>query len=91
MAKEKTEVEVKEKKQKSSEKSSKPEKKNSLFKKIAKYFKDLKSEFKKVVWPTKQQVFNNTVVVLSCMVIMGLFIFGLDSAFMKLLELLIKK
>ena len=28
--------------------------------KVVKYFKDLKSEFKKVVWPTKQQVINNT-------------------------------
>lgn len=73
---------------KTSKKSSKKdEKKLSFFKKVVKYFKDLKSEFKKVVWPTKIQVFNNTLVVLVTMCVVGLFVFGLDTAFLKLLGL----
>ncbi|MCC8043835.1 MAG: preprotein translocase subunit SecE [Oscillospiraceae bacterium] len=58
---------------------------------VVKYFKDLKSEFKKVVWPSKKTVFNNTGVVLVTMVISGLFIWGIDSLFVKLLELLINQ
>lgn len=46
---------------------------------IKKYFKDLKSEIKKVVWPSKKQVINNTGVVLTVMVIVGLFLAGIDA------------
>lgn len=49
--------------------------------KVVKYFKDLKSEFKKVVWPSKKSVVNNTGVVLAAMIISGLFIWGVDSVF----------
>ena len=34
-----------------------------FFKNIAKFFRDTRSEMKKVVWPNKKQVINNTVVV----------------------------
>lgn len=46
---------------------------------IKKYFRDLKSEIKKVVWPSRKQVVNNTGIVLTVMVIMGLFLFGVDT------------
>ncbi len=46
---------------------------------IKKYLKDLKSEIKKVVWPSKKQVINNTGVVLTVMVIVGLFLGGIDA------------
>ena len=68
---------------KNSEKKSK--KKGSA---VAKYFRDLRSEFKKVVWPTKKQVANNTLVVLGTMAAAGLFVFALDSGMYKLLQLL---
>lgn len=54
--------------------------------KVVKYFKDLKSEFKKVVWPSKKTVVNNTGVVLAAMVISGLAIWGIDSAFAAALK-----
>ena len=47
--------------------------------KFIKFFKDLKSELKKVVWPSKKQVLNNTWVVLVVMTVVGLFIAGIDS------------
>lgn len=56
-------------------------------KSIAKYFKDLRSEFKKVVWPSKKTVLNNTVVVLIALVISGIFVWGLDTLFSSLLRL----
>lgn len=46
---------------------------------IKKYFKDLKSEIKKVVWPTRKQVINNTGVVLTVMVVVGLLLAGIDA------------
>lgn len=74
---------------KASAKSSK-NKKNSFGKKFIKYFRDLKSEFKKVVWPSKKQVFNNTLVVLSFTGVIMLFIFGLDTGLSALLKLILK-
>lgn len=82
-------VKEKQEKSKSSAKTQK-DKKKSFGYKIVKYFKDLKSEFKKVVWPTKKQVFNNTLAVLVSMSILGLFIFGLDTGLLKLLEIILK-
>lgn len=67
---------------------SKPAKKSQAKKpnKVVKYFKDLRSEFKKVVWPSRKTVVNNTGVVLAAMIISGLAIWGLDSAFAALLK-----
>ena len=52
--------------------------------KIAKWFKDLKIEFKKVVWPTKETVINNTAVVLAVVVGAALIVGGLDFGFLHL-------
>ncbi|MCM1577775.1 MAG: preprotein translocase subunit SecE [Ruminococcus sp.] len=54
--------------------------------KVAKYFRDLKSEFKKVVWPSKNTVVNNTGVVLVVMIGSALVMWGLDSGFAALLK-----
>lgn len=67
------------------------DKKNSFGMKVAKYFKDLKSEFKKVVWPSKKDVFNSTSVVLLSIVIMGVFVFALDTGLLKLMNLILNK
>lgn len=52
---------------------------------IVKYFKDAKSEFKKVVWPSRKQVFNNTTVVIVSLVVSGIAIWALDSVFSTIL------
>ncbi|MCC8069325.1 MAG: preprotein translocase subunit SecE [Ruminococcus sp.] len=57
--------------------------------KVVKYFKDLRSEFKKVVWPSKKKVINNTSVVLGSIVIMGIFVGLLDTGLFKLLQLIL--
>ena len=43
-----------------------------------------KSEFKKVVWPSRKKVFNNTFVVLVVLVIASVFVGGLDFGLLKL-------
>ena len=69
----------------------KAEKKPNFFKKVAAYFRDLRSEFKKVTWPSKKQVFNNTLVVLVTIVLGGIVVWGLDSLFSFLIKLLLQK
>ncbi len=62
--------------------------KTGFFKKIARFFKDLKSEFKKVVWPTKKQTLQNTGVVLAFMGIVGVAIWCLDWGFLSFFNLI---
>ena len=45
---------------------------------ICRYFRELKSELKKVVWPTPKQVLKNTLIVLACVVVVGVFIWLFD-------------
>ena len=45
---------------------------------VCKFFRELKSELKKVVWPTPQQVGKNTLVVLCCVLVVGIFIWLFD-------------
>ncbi len=54
---------------------------------ICRYFRELRSELKKVVWPTPKQLLKNTLIVLACVIVVGVFIwlfdfvarFGIDS------------
>ena len=46
--------------------------------KICKYFRELKSELKKVVWSTPQQVLKNALIVLACVLVVGVFIWLFD-------------
>ena len=46
--------------------------------KIAKYFRELRSELKKVVWPTYQQVLKNAAIVVGCVLVVGIFIWLFD-------------
>ena len=45
---------------------------------VAKYFRELRSELKKVVWPTPKQVLKNALIVLACVVVVGVFIWVFD-------------
>lgn len=45
---------------------------------ICKFFRELKSELKKVVWPTKEQILKNTLVVAACVLVLGVFIWIFD-------------
>ena len=47
---------------------------------ICRYFRELRSELKKVVWPTPQQVLKNTLIVLACVLVVGVFIWVFDFA-----------
>lgn len=53
-------------------------KKVNVFARIGRWFREMKSELKKVVWPSKSQMVNNTLVVFACVVVIGIFIWAFD-------------
>lgn len=56
--------------------------------KIATYFRELKSEFKRISWPSFKQVRNNTGIVIAFIIILGVFIAIVDFIFNWLITLL---
>ena len=67
----------------------KPKKKSGIFSRIAKWFRELRSELKKVVWPTKSQVLNNTVVALVVIFGSAIVIWAFDQVASIGIELII--
>ena len=45
---------------------------------VTKYFRELRSELKKVVWPSSAQVGKNTAIVAGCVFVVGVFIWLFD-------------
>ena len=56
--------------------------------KLRKWFKDLKIEFKKVVWPTKKTVVNNTSVVVGVIVASAALVGIIDQFFLFIMRLI---
>ena len=56
---------------------------------VSKFFRDTKSELKKVVWPSKEDVKTNTVVVLVTVAIAAVVMILLDASFGGILGLII--
>lgn len=51
------------------------------------FFKSVRSEFKKIVWPTKEELVNSTIVVLISLVVVSAFIKLIDELIRFLLNL----
>lgn len=77
------------KEEKTKEKKTSGKSKKKKPNRIVKWFRDLRSEFKKVTWPTKKKVINNTTVVLVTMVIASAFVGGLDYGLLKLFNFIL--
>ena len=45
------------------------------------FFKDFKAELKKVIWPTPKQIVNNTIAVITIVLIAAVIVFVLDFVF----------
>ncbi|MDD3165219.1 MAG: preprotein translocase subunit SecE [Oscillospiraceae bacterium] len=54
-------------------------KKEGFFARIKRMFREMRSELKKVVWPTKRQLLNNVLVVLVCCLVVGACIWIFDA------------
>ena len=64
-------------------KKDKANKKPSIFSRIGKFFREYKAEMKKVTWASREDTLRNTVVVAVTVVIVGVALFVLDTAFEK--------
>lgn len=53
--------------------------------------KDIRLELKKVVWPTKEQLINNTVSVLAACLLIGILIWVIDSGLSSILNLIFSR
>lgn len=47
--------------------------------KIGKWFREMRSELKKIVWPSKKQVANNFLVALVVIVVFSIVVWGFDQ------------
>ena len=54
-------------------------KKLPFLKRVAKWWREMRSELKKVVWPTRKQIVNNTIVSLVVMIAAAIVIWGFDE------------
>ena len=54
--------------------------------KVKKFFKDYKSEFKKIVWPSKADTLRQSGLVIAAIVVFGVIISLLDTGFSKIMS-----
>lgn len=54
-------------------------KKKDFFKKVSNYVREIRSELKKVIWLSREQLINNTVTVLLACLVMGVIIWTVDG------------
>ena len=60
--------------------------KPGFFQRIGKWFREMKSELKKVIWPTGEQLTKNTLVSVGMIIISSIVIWGFD----EIAQLLVK-
>ena len=65
------------------------EKKPGLVKRLVKWLREMRSELKKVSWPTIPQLINNTCIVLVAIVIVGAVVALLDLVFTNIVTTVI--
>ncbi len=64
--------------------------KKNIGSRIVSWAKEIKSELKKVVWPSFAKVRKNTVIVIIYVLLVGVVIMALDWVFTYLINLIIK-
>ncbi|MBT4124674.1 MAG: preprotein translocase subunit SecE [Candidatus Pacebacteria bacterium] len=57
---------------------------------LLQYFREVAKELKKVSWPTKEQTYNLTLLVVGVTAIAALYIGGLDYVFSRLMSIVIR-
>ena len=56
----------------------KDDSKPGFFKRIGKWFREMKSELKKVIWPTRKVLAKNTLISVGAIVVSSVVLWGLD-------------
>ncbi|MCR5575398.1 MAG: preprotein translocase subunit SecE [Oscillospiraceae bacterium] len=60
----------------------------TFFQKAGKWFREMKSELKKVIWPTPKALRNNTLISVGMMVVSAVVIWGFDQIATALVRLI---
>lgn len=60
-------------------------------KKVVRFFKEIKTELKKVVWPTRDQLINYTITVVFTCLVVGAIIWIADFGLAKVIKLMIAR
>ena len=59
-----------------------------FFKRAGKWFREMKSELKKVIWPTRKTLFNNTAISVGVMLASAVVLWGFDELAQMLVRVL---
>ena len=59
-----------------------------FFKRAGKWFREMKSELKKVIWPTGKTLFNNTAISVGVMLVSAVVLWGFDELAQMLVRVL---
>lgn len=63
--------------------------KPGVFARLSRWWREMKSELKKVQWPSRKQTLNNTWVVILCVILVGVFIWAFDWLANSIIEALL--
>lgn len=58
---------------------------------LGKYFRETRAEMKKVSWPTRQELIQHTGVVLTSIVIIGAYLWVIDTGMGEVLKIVLGK
>ena len=58
----------------------------NLFQKIKGFFREVKTEMKKINWPTRQESIRYALIVVGASIVMAIFLGGLDFIFITILD-----
>ena len=61
-----------------------------FFQRVKKWFREMKSELKKVVWPTKKALRNNTLVSVGMMLVSAVVVWGFDQIAQMVVRLIFR-
>lgn len=65
------------------------EKKPGVGKRIARFFRDLRSELKKVSWPTRADTLKKTGIVIVCVIVVGIIVWIFDGIASSVIDALL--
>ena len=55
------------------------------------FFVEVRSELRKVTWPSRKEVYSTTIVVIATSVLFGFYLWGLDLAFSRAMSLVLTR
>lgn len=65
------------------------EKKSGVGKRIARFFRELRSELKKVSWPTRADTLKKTGIVIVCVIVVGIIVWIFDGIASSVIDALL--